>query len=322
MLGATALAITLAGPATAQSEDRAAARALFEDGRKLVKDGQIEAGCKKLEAASKLYAGSGILLNLADCYEKSGRTASAWSEFGEAATAANRQNRPDQASEAKRRQAAIDPKLIFLTVVVAHPVPGLVVKRDGVELPSGAWGTAMPVDPGNHEIRGEAAGREPWTTTISPSRAGLKLSVEVPELALTAPVAPSPAPTPAAAAPGSAPGGEAFAEAPAARSGSHVPEWVMIGAGAAVGIGGAILMAVEAGQASNARSTHDTAAYNASTTPYYVGVAGVVLGGVAAATGGVLLVLSGHGASGERTAVRASFAPAPGGGLLGVNGAW
>lgn len=91
---AAALSTLLAAPvARAQAQDQAAARALFEDGRRLLQNGKYEEACRRLEAASKLYASPGILLNLGDCYEKLGRSASAWTEFGEAAAVAARAQR-------------------------------------------------------------------------------------------------------------------------------------------------------------------------------------------------------------------------------------
>ena len=129
------LGVLLASPqARAQAEDQAAARSLFDEGRKLMKAGKYDDACPKLEAASKLYASAGILLNLGDCFEKIGRTASAWTEFGQSAAVADRADRRDQAAEAKRRQAALEPKLARLTIHVPREVPGLVVSRDSTDL--------------------------------------------------------------------------------------------------------------------------------------------------------------------------------------------
>src|SRR5688572_27022649 len=93
-------ALTVTPPAHAQAENQAAARALFEEARDLAKAGNYSAACPKFEAANRLYASPGALLNLADCYEHLGRTASAWSQFGEAASVAERADRSDVAEEA------------------------------------------------------------------------------------------------------------------------------------------------------------------------------------------------------------------------------
>src|SRR6185437_12182075 len=113
LAAALAVVAAVAAPSTAraQAQDQATARALFEQGRALMKDGQFTAACPKLDAAARAYPSAGILLNLGDCYEKTGRTASAWTEFGEAASVAARTNRPDDAAEAHRRQTALEESL-------------------------------------------------------------------------------------------------------------------------------------------------------------------------------------------------------------------
>jgi hypothetical protein len=201
--GRAALAVVVslvlhATPAAAQSaEDQATARALFDEGRQLMKSGHYDQACPKLEAASKLYAGSGVLLNLGDCYEHVGRTASAWNEFAEAASVAARDGRADDLSEARRRQAAVEPKLARMILRVAHEVAGLQVKRDDAVIERGAWGVAVPVDPGSHGVAASAPGHAPWSGSASVTEPGKTVTIEVPELVSTpetAPAAGAPAP--------------------------------------------------------------------------------------------------------------------------------
>lgn len=323
---AACLAISLlfgAGSAAAQVEDQAAARSLFNEGRQLLKAGKYPEACRKLEAASGFYKSAGILLNLADCYEKLGRTASAWTEFGEAATVAERANRTAEAREASTRQSALEPKLGKLTILVGRELPGLTVKRDGAEVPAAALGTPIPVDPGAHEIRVEAAGHEPWSITVTIGPKGQTVPVEVPELRATpeAPAAAQPAP-----APGPGPGpsqASAFADARPTERRSTVLEWVMVGGGAALAIAGAAVMLVEVGNANDARNNHDQAAYDATKTPWALGLAGVGVGAAVTATGLVLAVLSSQGAQGAaRTGVQAApWVASQGGGVL-LSGGW
>src|SRR5437868_1261848 len=68
--------------------DKATSEALFSDGRKLMADKKYGEACPKFEASLKLDPGLGAMLNLADCYEKNGQTASAWAEFREASASA------------------------------------------------------------------------------------------------------------------------------------------------------------------------------------------------------------------------------------------
>jgi hypothetical protein len=231
-----ALCVGLAGvmritTAAAQAEDQATARTLFNDARDLMKAGHYDQACPKLEAANKVYPGSGVLLNLGDCYEHLGRTASAWTEFGEAASSAERMGRAADKAEAQRRQSAIEPKLSRLAIRVSKEAPGLVVKRDGSALDRGAWGIAIPVDPGSHAVSAEASGFAAWSGTASVTDAGKTVTIDVPELqALPAPPVPPPS---ASETPSSAPA-TATSEPPPYWTGRRV-------ASAAITVGGLVL---------------------------------------------------------------------------------
>jgi hypothetical protein len=183
--GAAALSLAvfaMTPRAFAQAEDQAASRALFDEGRRLADAGKYDLACPKFEAARKLYTSAGVLLNLGDCYEKVGRTGSAWTIFGETVAVADRTMRPEYAVEARQRQAALEPRLGHLSILVAHEEPGISVKRDGIEVPSAAWNEPIPVDPGAHEIRAEAPGYSSWTTSVRLSPQEQTKTVEVPEL--------------------------------------------------------------------------------------------------------------------------------------------
>ena len=316
-------AALLPAPALAQnSEDRAVARSLFDEGRRLLKAGKVNEACPKLEAAARIYASPGILLNLGDCYEKSGRTASAWSEFGESASAADRAGHVDQQVEARRRQAAVEPKLSRMVIVVTHEVPGLVVSRDGSDLAPAVWGSPIPIDPGTHTIRARADGREAWGTAITVNEPGKTVTLEVPELQASA-GAPPPAavaqPTPPSLPETSVDGTSSSARSPAAGI-------VLIGAGAAIGVAGVVLMVVESSKASSARS-EDTPGnsqgsvdkYNSTKTPWAIGLGGAIAGGVSAALGIVLLTTDHRSKTGE---LRASPWVTAGGGGLTVGRTW
>ena len=84
------LCVTSDAWAQARSEDRVAAESLFTDARRLMQAGDYEQACPKLEASRRLEPGLGTTLNLGDCYEKIGRTASAWGEFRSAAAEAQK----------------------------------------------------------------------------------------------------------------------------------------------------------------------------------------------------------------------------------------
>ena len=107
---------------------------------------------------------------------------------------------------------------------------------------------------------------------------------------------------------------------------------MVAGVGAAIGIGGGVLMGVEANRAASARASDTTAAtsqtsinqYDSTKTPYYLGVAALAAGGVVAISG-VVLIVAGHGKRPPQTGILATHATpwidARSGGLS-VQGNW
>src|ERR1044071_7524440 len=105
-------AFVATSPIRAQSaSDKATAEALFGEGRRLMAQANYRDACPKFEASLKLDPGVGAMLNLADCYEKNGQTASAWAEFLEASSAARVAGSRDREELARSRAAALEPKL-------------------------------------------------------------------------------------------------------------------------------------------------------------------------------------------------------------------
>src|SRR4051794_21941124 len=99
----------MAHPLAAQSSsDKATAEALFANGRRLMASGDYAAACPKFAASQKLDPGVGTLLNLADCYEKKGQTASAWGEFLEAASAARAIGSKEREQAARDRAQSLE----------------------------------------------------------------------------------------------------------------------------------------------------------------------------------------------------------------------
>src|SRR4051812_42462687 len=168
-----AAVVSIASSARAQ-DDTASALSLFEEGKKLATEGNYAEGCRKLLASYNLVQKVGTLLNLADCYEKQGKTASAWARFTEAATMAERAGQNDRVEFAHKHAAELAPRLSRLTVVVATRPPGLEVKRDGAALDPVVFGAAVPVDPGPHGVEAHAPGKKPWSGSVDvPPNAGV-----------------------------------------------------------------------------------------------------------------------------------------------------
>ena len=183
----TALAAGLAllgGVHRAQANDPVAAQALYEDGKRLMGEKKFAEACPKFAESQRLDPGVGTHYALADCYESAGRIATAWAAFIDVESESNAQNRADRAAIAKKRAAALAPRLARIAVAVPDSVrvAGLVVKRDTEELGEGQWGTAVPVDPGRHEVIATAPGKKEWRTSVDVSVEGKVFPVAVPAL--------------------------------------------------------------------------------------------------------------------------------------------
>src|SRR3954469_15952451 len=118
-----------------RTSDKTTAEELFSEGRKLMAAGKYAEACPKLEASLKLDSGVGTMLNLAECYEKNGQTASAWTEFREAISAARDSGSKDREELARGRARALEPKLSRLTIMVAKGQT-VEVTRDGTAVDS------------------------------------------------------------------------------------------------------------------------------------------------------------------------------------------
>jgi hypothetical protein len=180
-----AAAWLLSVPALAAgAADQAAAEALFNEAKKLVAAGDFEHACPKFAESNRLDPGSGTLLNLGACYEQTGKLASAWGAFNEAAVTARNAGDANRQEEATRRAAALAPRLPKLTVIVTPSarVPGFEVRRDGELVGEGQWGSPIPTDPGRHKIEATAAGFKPWSTLVQVDMNAASASIAVPPL--------------------------------------------------------------------------------------------------------------------------------------------
>jgi hypothetical protein len=166
----------------ARAEDPAGAEVLFQEGRRLLADGQVGAACEKLKESFALDPMSGTMLNLAACYEKQGKTATAWARFRNAANLAKSQGKTDQVNEANRRIKALEAELSYLTIVVPEPVPGLQVQRDDMDVSPATFGVQVPVDPGHLEIVASAPSYKSVRLSVDVGAKRDKRSVTIPKL--------------------------------------------------------------------------------------------------------------------------------------------
>jgi tetratricopeptide (TPR) repeat protein len=198
------VAISFAASARAQSvpagqtQAQNVAEQLFVTGKLLMQEKEYDRACPKFEESFRLDpTATGTLLNLALCYEAVGRYASAWSRFREVA-ARSRGKREDRVKTAEEHAVLAQKQLSMLTLKVdpAANVAGFVLRLDGEAIMSAAWGTAIPVDPGSRVVDAAAPGKVPWRASVEVAATRDRRIVEVTPLR-DAPREPPPAPAPA-----------------------------------------------------------------------------------------------------------------------------
>ncbi|MFO0552630.1 MAG: hypothetical protein U0271_29840 [Polyangiaceae bacterium] len=151
--GALVAAVLLVG---AEREARAgdpAADAFFQEGKRLYAEGFIPEACAKFEESYRLDPLLGALLNLANCREKEGKLATAWSRWGEAVEIAQR-SKDTREGFASEHRKGLESRLPKLTIEVRGDLAGagLELLRDGAVVGAGAAGVAAPIDPGEHVL--------------------------------------------------------------------------------------------------------------------------------------------------------------------------
>jgi hypothetical protein len=238
------LVLILAGRAHAQDAaagpspaDLARSEGLFKEASVLLDSGHVAEACPKFAESQRLAPGTGVTLYLADCYERIGRTASAWREFRRAEQMASAKKDNSRANIAKTRANALEPQLSMLTIEVPAKVrvPGIKVTNDGADVPESAWGKSAAADAGQHVITASAPGyrRREFNVLVPPNKGTASVMVEALEAGDdNAPVAKpeTPTPAPVAAAP-AAPPPETTVKADT-RDGSS-QRWIGLGIGAA-----------------------------------------------------------------------------------------
>ena len=161
---------------------------LFHEGKDLLKAGKLAEACDAFARSQELLPRVGTLLNLGDCREKQGQTATAWAVFLEAKVLASRSRdksdalMPAKLAEATKRAAALQLELAYVTLTIApdRRVEGLVIKRNGTVVDPATWNTPVPLDPGDYVIEASAPKHQPWSITqpLSP-RERVAVVVEV-----------------------------------------------------------------------------------------------------------------------------------------------
>ncbi|WP_394830126.1 hypothetical protein LVJ94_26825 [Pendulispora rubella] len=168
----------------------AVAEALYREGKRLLELNRIPEACIKFAESQRTDPATGTLLNLANCHQLEGKTASAWAEFTQAAEQAEHKGQTERAKFAQQQATELQKKLRSLVFDVKQPSSGMVVKLDDQVLGNAALGTPLPVDPGEHRVAVSAPNKKTWEYVVKVPASPGTSRVEVPELQSVAADAP------------------------------------------------------------------------------------------------------------------------------------
>jgi tetratricopeptide (TPR) repeat protein len=174
--------VTIA-PAIAYA-DEATAETLFQEGLAAMRRNDYAVACEAFAASNKADPSPGTQINLALCYEKQKKWASAWAWYRSAVGLAQQRGQKEREQLAEEAANRIKSQLHYIVVSVKEPAPGLVVKRDGVEVVTMVAGkqVPLPIDPGEHVIEVSAPGKKPWSKTIQIADDANTDQIDVPKL--------------------------------------------------------------------------------------------------------------------------------------------
>jgi len=312
------IAIGLIGGALLLASNRAVAQSpvdsrsvradrLFQHGRALLEAGQVEAACAQFEASEVLENRLVTLLELGDCNQRAGRSASAWHSFLEAEAVAQVQKDVEHAQIAAQRVAALEPKLIRMVFLVpmTSRVPGLSVRLGANTVPPSSWGSLIPVDPGVQRVSAAAKGYDSWAVDIDASHGeGQEFRVNVPTLAPTR-----------------------GADPVAARGRAYRTAGVVTGSFGLAGLGAGAVFSAMSHNANDAKACANGAAQctpSPANRSAFSDAAAVsfALGGTLLATGVTLFVLAPSPDHKQENALRVAARYASSGGRVQLEGAW
>lgn len=302
--GVFLLASKSAAAQSAPNSRGAQADLLVQQAHALLDTGRVDAACAKFEAAEALEIGARTLIQLGDCHQRAGRSASAWHAFLEAEALAQDKKEHELAQRAAERVAALEPKLnrIVFVVPTTSRVPGLTVRLGANTVPPSDWGTAIPVDPGMQRVSASAKGYRAWSAEIDATNGeGRRYPIDVPTLAPEQPRGDR---------------GRAYRTA-----------GVVTGSVGLAGLGaGAVFSALSRGgdgQSTCAKGAVQCA-QNPSNKGAYADAAAVsfALGGALLATGVTLFVLAPSADNKEKHALRVAARYASSGGRVQLEGVW
>jgi tetratricopeptide (TPR) repeat protein len=185
LVARAALVMSLvAAPSLAWAGDESAAETFFQEGLAAMKRNDYPVACEAFAQSNKADPSPGTQINLAVCFEKQKKWASAWTWYRSAVGLAQQRGQAEREKLAEESAARLKPQLHHIVISVKEPLTDLVVKRDGAEVTIALAGkeVPLPVDPGDHTLEVAARGKKPWTKVLQVADNKATDRIEVPTL--------------------------------------------------------------------------------------------------------------------------------------------
>lgn len=145
------LTLLFAAPFVQAEDSVARAEALFRAGRDSMRQGDYPRACDQFRESDRLDPQPGTKLNLGGCDEKRGRLATALELFRSVVRELPADDK--RVKIAQERVSALEPRIPQVTFKLAAGAPASTsVRLSTDEQAKVTLGTAMPLDPGKHEV--------------------------------------------------------------------------------------------------------------------------------------------------------------------------
>jgi hypothetical protein len=298
----------------------AAARELFEEGLKLEDKGDWSSALERFRKVAAVKTTPQVRFHIALCLENTGKLVDSLVEFERARSdAATDPSAQIVATNAQKHVVDLKERIPRVIVKVPAGIEGVGVTLDGSSIASALIGTAIPVDPGKHQIVVTASKQSTFTKDFEVAERAKPTTIDVTFAGAPPPPkdegsppkdeAPTPEPTDASHGPGALP-------------------WIFGGIGVAALAGGGVFYLMRQSTISDLESAcgpdktqcpeDKRSTYDKGKTYTTVGNVLLGVGVVGVATAVVILVASPSGSTEKKAANKPSVAVGGGPGDIGI----
>lgn len=156
------------------------AEQLFEEALRLMQADHCQDAIPLFSASQRLDPAAATLTNLATCYARVGKTATAYLTYQQASRSAILEHKPDLQRNTDQAILALAPTLTRLKIVPLGSSELPQIRVNGVLVDD--LREPVPLDPGENIIEATAPEHDPWRRTVRTMGEGSLMVVEVPEL--------------------------------------------------------------------------------------------------------------------------------------------